>query len=306
VQVKTSEIKIVLWLFVIIVITLSTVGFAGRADLQSSSLGTLMSGTRPAAPLLAEGTDEPLQAVHEPSAIETPPPPPPTIASPQPAGPPPNPAPASAALERRGQPRAESAPESLSGGVTSGPKCPLGRVAMVRGSDSEASEGGGFHAARKNGIHGAVDLNGSVGEAVFAVANGTVVVAGDWGNLGRTVILDHFDGGYTIYGHLHTVEVKANDNVVAGRMIGTIGYSGNAKNLRRKNLPPHLHFAYVRAFAGTGGRPAAPLATIKNSGEGLATVAGVLHPIRAVGFLKCWEDPAPAMKASTRSPVALP
>jgi hypothetical protein len=31
---------------------------------------------------------------------------------------------------------------------------------MVRGSDSEASEGGGFYAARRNGIHGAVDLNG--------------------------------------------------------------------------------------------------------------------------------------------------
>ena len=299
---KTSEIKIVLALFVIIAIALGMLGFAGRADLQSRSLGTLINGTRPAAPRLAEGTDGPLQAVHGPSAIETSPPPPPTHASLQPTEPLPNPAPASAAVE----PRATSAPESLSGDVTSGPKCPLGRVAMVRGSDSEASEGGGFDAARKNGMHGAVDLNGSVGEAVFAVANGTVVVAGDWGNLGRTVILDHLDGGYTIYGHLHSVEVNANNNVAAGRMIGTIGYSGNAKNLRRKNLPPHLHFAYVRAFAGMGSGPAAPLVRIKNSGEGVATAAGVLHPIRAVGFRKCWEDPAPAMKASTPSPVARP
>jgi hypothetical protein len=89
-------------------------------------------------------------------------------------------------------------------------------------------------------------------------------------------------------------------------MIGTIGYSGNAKSLRRKNLPPHLHFAYVRAFAGMCSGPAAPLARIKNAGETLAPVTGVLQPIRAVGFLKCWEDPAPAMKASTLSPVALP
>src|SRR5262249_56179372 len=122
-------------------------------------------------------------AVHGPWAIETPPPPPPTLASLQPTEPLPNPAPASPAME----PRTASAPESLSGDDTSGPKCPLGRVAMVRGSDSEASEGGGFDAARKNGMHGAVGLNGSVGETVFAVAHGTVVVAGGLGNLCITV-----------------------------------------------------------------------------------------------------------------------
>jgi hypothetical protein len=43
---------------------------------------------------------------------------------------------------------------------TSAIRCPLGRVAIVRGGDAEASEGGGFYAARKNGIHGALDLNG--------------------------------------------------------------------------------------------------------------------------------------------------
>jgi murein DD-endopeptidase MepM/ murein hydrolase activator NlpD len=91
----------------------------------------------------------------------------------------------------------------------SGTTCPLGRVAMVRGSDSEAREGGGFEAARANGIHGAVDLNGHLGEPILAVANGTVVVAARsaWGKLGKTVILDQ-DGGHTIYGHLHTVEVN--------------------------------------------------------------------------------------------------
>src|SRR5256885_2703254 len=143
---------------------------------------------------------------------------------------------------------ANAQPLSPLADLTPGPVCPLSRVAMVRGSDSEASEGGGFYAARKNGIHGAVDLNGSVGEPVFAVADGTVVVAsrGDWGKLGRTVVLDHLDGGYTIYGHLHTVEVQPNSSITAGHMIGTIGYSGNAASLRTKNLPPHLHFDRVQ------------------------------------------------------------
>jgi len=48
---------------------------------------------------------------------------------------------------------------------------------MVRGGDSEASEGGGCYAARANGIHAAVDLDGFLGEPVFAVADGKVVVA---------------------------------------------------------------------------------------------------------------------------------
>src|SRR2546428_6616809 len=134
-------------------------GYVSRATLHPSFSGKTPKGRpRPAPPLPAERPDEPLQAAHGPSAVETPPP-----------------------------------------GLVGGPpgKCPLSRVAMVRGSDSEASEGGGFYAARKNGIHGAVDLNGSVGEPGFAVADGKVVVASrsELGKLGRTVVLDHLDGG---------------------------------------------------------------------------------------------------------------
>jgi murein DD-endopeptidase MepM/ murein hydrolase activator NlpD len=290
--VRPFEIKTVLWLFVSILIALGALGFASRADLQPNSS--------------VKRTDEPLQAAHWSSAVDTAPPPPPTS---------PSPLPGSSTTRELAPPHAEPATESLLAGPTSGLKCPLSRVAMVRGSDSEASEGGGFYAARRNGIHGAVDLNGSVGEAVFAVANGKVVVAArsDWGKLGKTVILDHLDGGYTIYGHLDTVEVDLHSNIASGSMIGTIGYSGNAKSLKRKSLPPHLHFAYVRAFAGTGSARPAPLARIKSSGEGLRSDfaadnsrASVFHPRWAVGFLKCWEDPTPAMVPSTPSTLATP
>jgi len=315
---KASEIRIVMWLFVSVVIALSVLGLANKADLQP----------RP-----------PLQPA---SPVETRPPPPVSTA-PQPGGRPPNPEPTSVATkpsepllgksarpspanltseplhavraqmgaetpDRRlqasispppGDPSAppelslaEPAPESLSEGLTAF-KCPLSRVAVVRGSDSEASEGGGFYAARKNGIHGAVDLNGSLGEAVFAVANGKVVTAGNWGKLGKTVVLDHLDGGYTTYGHLHTVDVKLNSTVAAGQMLGTIGYSGNAKRLQAKNLPPHLHFAYFRGSS--------PLPRIRDTADGLgaslvrdngvAGATGVLNPSWAVGFHKCWEEP---------------
>jgi len=167
---------------------------------------------------------------------------------------------------------------------------------MVRGSDSEAREGGGFDAARANGIHGAVDLDGFLGEPVFAVVDGKVVVAaqGNWGKLGKTVVVDDLDGGRTIYGHLHTVDVKPNSAVTAGQMLGTMGYSGNAKRLQAKNLPPHLHFAYVRGSV--------PFTSIRDSvDKASAGTTGVLHPMRAVGFRKCWEDPIPAMRPSTHA-----
>jgi murein DD-endopeptidase MepM/ murein hydrolase activator NlpD len=274
---ETYEIKIVVWLFVSIFITLSMLGFATRADLQPSS------------------------------SIE-PPPPSLTTAPPQPGGPPPypkrvammaaNPIDTSPLGDSPTRPRlapAEPAPESLSERLPADAKCPLSRVALVRGSDSEASEGGGFYAARRNGIHGAVDLNGSLGESVFAVANGKVVTAGDWGKLGNTVILDHLDGGYTVYGHLDSVDVTLNSAVTTGQMLGTIGYSGNAKTLKAKNLPPHLHFAYLRGLS--------PFARIRDSADGLgasfarnnggAEATAVLDPVWAVGFQKCWKETDP-------------
>src|SRR5499426_4577544 len=123
---------------------------------------------------------------------------------------------------------AQAPDESPLADPEAGVACPLGRVAMVRGSDSEAREGGGFEAARGHGIHGAIDLNGTLGEPVFASAAGRVVVAArsEWGKLGRAVVIDHQDGGHTIYGHLHTLEVSLNSVVTAGQMIGTMGYSG--------------------------------------------------------------------------------
>jgi murein DD-endopeptidase MepM/ murein hydrolase activator NlpD len=279
-----AEIKMVIWLFVATILGLVVIGFATKSDNLLRVLGRERTGP----------AREPLHAAQSPTAAETPAP----SSSTRPGG--------RLTSPEVAPPPTELAPESLVADPTSGRKCPLGRVAMVRGSDSEASEGGGFYAARKNGIHGAVDLNGWVGEPVFAVASGRVVLTArsDWGKLGKTVILDHLDGGYTIYGHLHTVEVNLSSNITAGHMIGTIGYSGNAKNLQKKNLQPHLHFAYVRGLAGmVSGGKAAPLARIKNSGEGLrndfaeanilAGVTDVLHPMWAVRFLKCWEDAAP-------------
>jgi len=89
-------------------------------------------------------------------AAPLPSPPPLAVVSPQHYGASQNPEPASTG----------PASKPLSRDLTSSPKCPLGRVAMVCGGDSEASEGAGFYAARANGIHGAVDLDGFLGAPV--------------------------------------------------------------------------------------------------------------------------------------------
>lgn len=185
-----------------------------------------------------------------------------------------------------------------------GAACPLGRVAAVRGADAVAREGGGFLAARDNGIHGAVDLAGIPGEAVFAVASGTVMVASrdDWGALGRTVVIDHQDGGYTVYGHLRTVEVDPNSEIEAGQMIGTVGYSGDAGKLQEKNLPPYLHFGYFRAVSARADDIAASLEHIKVFGEdGVEQgptgdlTAGIDDPASAVSSATCWDEAVPAV-----------
>ena len=157
-----AEIKMVIWLFMATILGLVVIGFATKSDKLLRVLGRERTGP----------ASEPLHAAQSPTAAETA-------------------APSSSTRPGRRPTRPEVAPaptelpqESLVADPTSGRKCPLGRVAMVRGSDSEASEGGGFYAARKNGIHGAVDLNGWVGEPVFAVASGRVVLTArsDWGN----------------------------------------------------------------------------------------------------------------------------
>jgi hypothetical protein len=38
----------------------------------------------------------------------------------------------------------------------------------------------------------------------------------------------------------------------------------------------------------------------------MADLAGILNPLWAVKFQKCWEDPTPAMVPSTPSTLAMP
>jgi murein DD-endopeptidase MepM/ murein hydrolase activator NlpD len=144
--------------------------------------------------------------------------------------------------------------------------CPLRGSPQIRPGDAVAHSGGRFDSSRDGGRkHGALDLNSTEGATVLAARAGIVAVsADDWGPFGTTIILDHGDGIYTVYAHLSGRMVQENDSVPAGRQIGSVGYTGNAAALKVKGLPPHLHFAMIRATRSGLAGPGEPLRKMRD------------------------------------------
>ena len=93
--------------------------------------------------------------------------------------------------------------------------CPMKGSPPIRQGDSVAASGGRFNSSRgADKKHGALDLNGKVGDAVFAALDGRVAVAqAPWGPMGNTIIIDHGEGAYTVYGHLQSITPKEGDRV---------------------------------------------------------------------------------------------
>jgi len=73
------------------------------------------------------------------------------------------------------------------------------------------------------------------GTAVRAVAAGEVRAAESMGLYGRTVIVEHGGGDYSIYASLSAMNVRPGTRVAKGQVIGTVGVSD-------PDQPPHLHF----------------------------------------------------------------
>ena len=78
-------------------------------------------------------------------------------------------------------------------------------------------------------------IGASAGTAVRSVAAGDVVLAGQLGTYGQTVIVEHGGGDYSVYGSLGEIRVEKGAHISKGQVIGTVGTSD-------PDLPPHLHF----------------------------------------------------------------
>lgn len=98
-------------------------------------------------------------------------------------------------------------------------------------------------------VHHGVDIQNPTGIAILAVADGTVVYAGDDLNVrfapinnyyGNLVVVQHNfntpegEPLFTLYGHMSQVSVQVGQGVAVGDILGTVGGTGVAQG-------PHLH-----------------------------------------------------------------
>ncbi|HET8710356.1 MAG TPA: M23 family metallopeptidase, partial [Spongiibacteraceae bacterium] len=90
------------------------------------------------------------------------------------------------------------------------------------------------------------DFSGRPGTAIFAAADGVVTFAGDKGDYGRAIEINHGDDCFTRYAHSKLIFVKQGDVVKKGQVIALMGSTGRATGT-------HLHFEVYKH-----GRPVDP------------------------------------------------
>lgn len=134
------------------------------------------------------------------------------------------------------------------------PRPPAPVVAVASAAASTGTTGGEAAAAAPRGFrlgwptegritqsysayHPALDIAAPLGQGVFAIESGTVIVAASgWnGGYGTVVDIDHGNGLVSRYAHLNRLYVSKGDWVAKGQAIGTVGLTGITTG-------PHIHF----------------------------------------------------------------
>ncbi len=88
---------------------------------------------------------------------------------------------------------------------------------------------------RRGRVHSGIDLQIQSGDSILAAFDGVVRVSKYDRGYGNFVIIRHFNGLETLYGHLKQREVFAGDTLMAGSLIGLGGSTG-------RSTGAHLHF----------------------------------------------------------------
>jgi len=83
--------------------------------------------------------------------------------------------------------------------------------------------------------HTGVDLAVPFGEPIKAANSGKVVLAGELYMSGKTVIIDHGLGVFSMYGHMSEILVKRGAPIEKGAVMGRCGSTG-------RSTGPHLHW----------------------------------------------------------------
>ena len=88
---------------------------------------------------------------------------------------------------------------------------------------------------RSGRMHTGTDVKLKNGDTVYCAFDGKVRLARSFSGYGKMVLVRHKNGLETIYGHLKAINVKVNDTIKAGDVIGLGGRTGRATT-------DHLHF----------------------------------------------------------------
>lgn len=83
--------------------------------------------------------------------------------------------------------------------------------------------------------HNGIDIGAPKGTPVVAVNRGKVTLSADLILTGKTIVIDHGEGLFSVYLHLDQLLVDKEDIVERGQDIGTVGSTGFSTG-------PHLHF----------------------------------------------------------------
>ena len=95
-----------------------------------------------------------------------------------------------------------------------------------------------FTGARR--FHYGIDLANSTGTAVRATMEGTIIDVQDrTTGYGKCVIIRHANGFQTLYGHMDSINVRKNQWVEQGQLLGRMGSTG-------RSTGPHLHFSIYK------------------------------------------------------------
>ncbi len=114
----------------------------------------------------------------------------------------------------------------------------LWRGAFIRPVEGEISGAFGLNRimnGKQRSRHTGVDLKAEEGIPVWATNSGMVVLVDELFFTGKSVILDHGWGLYSMYFHLSEVSVKKGDRVDTGVMLGRVGSTG-------RSTGSHLHW----------------------------------------------------------------
>ncbi|MSP57566.1 MAG: M23 family metallopeptidase [Flavobacteriaceae bacterium] len=120
---------------------------------------------------------------------------------------------------------------------------------------------------RRGGAHTGIDLQLRTGDSVFAAFDGVVRMSRYYSGYGNCVVLRHFNGLETLYGHLSKLLLTSGMLVNAGQVIGLGGSTGHSTG-------PHLHFE-IRFL----GRPLNPALLIDFLEETIKSDTFVIEPI---------------------------